>query len=106
MTTTQTAALPATLRLGAIHLTVADLDRSVGFYQERLGLRVHSRADAGAALGAGEGDLVVLHEQPGARRAGRHAGLYHYALLYPSRAELARAVQRLAVTGTPISGAS
>jgi catechol 2,3-dioxygenase len=59
-----------------------------------------------AALGAGEDDLVVLHEQPGARPAGRHAGLFHFALLYPSREELARAVQRLALTRTPISGAS
>jgi catechol 2,3-dioxygenase len=106
MNTTQTAVLPATLRLGAVHLTVAELDRSVGFYQDSLGLRLHRREDSVAALGAGEDDLVVLHEQPGARRAGRHAGLYHYALLYPSREELARAVKRLAVTSTPVSGAS
>jgi catechol 2,3-dioxygenase len=106
MTTTQTAALPATLRLGAVHLTVTDLDRSVGFYQDSLGLRLHSRDDGDAALGAGEDDLVVLHEEPGARRAGRHAGLYHYALLYPAREDLARAVQRLAATRTAISGAS
>jgi catechol 2,3-dioxygenase len=106
MTTTRTAALPATLRLGPVHLIVSDLDRSVGFYQLGLGLRLHRREDPVAALGAGDDDLVVLHEQPGARRAGRHAGLYHYALLYPSREELARAVQRLAVTSTSISGAS
>jgi catechol 2,3-dioxygenase len=106
MNTTRTAALPATLRLGPVHLTVSDLDRSIGFYQDSLGLSVHRRDDGVAALGAGEDDLVVLHEQPGARRAGRHAGLYHYALLYPAREELARAVQRLAATGTPVTGAS
>jgi catechol 2,3-dioxygenase len=109
MTTTQTATgavLPATLRLGALHLTVTDLDRSVAFYQDSLGLRLHRREDPVAALGAGEDDLVVLHEEPGARPAGRHAGLYHFALLYPSREELARAVQRLALTRTAISGAS
>jgi len=100
------AALPATLRLGAVHLTVADLDRSVGFYQDALGLRQARREDGVAALGAGAGDLVVLHEEPGARPAGRHAGLYHFALLYPERDELARAGQRLAVARTPISGAS
>src|SRR5688500_16699699 len=98
--------LPATLRLGAAHLTVSDLDRSVGFYQDALGLRQHRRDDAVAALGTGGEDLLVLHEEPGARPAGRHAGLYHFALLYPTREELARAVQRLAVTRTPISGAS
>ncbi len=108
MTATRTtpAVLPATLRLGAAHLTVSDLDRSVGFYQDALGLRQHRREDGVAALGAGAGDLLVLHEAPGARPAGRHAGLYHFALLFATREELARAVQRLAVTHTPISGAS
>jgi len=99
-------ALPATLRLGPIHLTVTDVDRSVGFYQDALGLWVARRDDGVAALGAGGDELVVLYEEPAARPAGRHAGLFHYALLYDSRAELARAVQRLATTQTRISGAS
>jgi catechol 2,3-dioxygenase len=99
-------ALPSALRLGAVHLTVADLDRSVAFYQDAIGLQQQRREDGVAALGAGGEDLVVLHEQPGARPAGRHAGLYHYALLFPTREELARAVQRLVVTHTDISGAS
>src|SRR5215218_5843700 len=90
------ARLPATLRLGAVHLTVSDLDRSVAFYRDAIGLRLHRREDPVVAMGVGGEDLVVLHEEPGARRAGRHAGLYHYALLYPSRVELARAALRLA----------
>jgi catechol 2,3-dioxygenase len=109
MTSTRTLpadVLPATLRLGAVHLTVSDLDRSLAFYQDSLGLRLARREDPVAALGAGGEELVVLHEEPGARPAGRHAGLYHYALLFSSREELARAVQRLAVTRTPIDGAS
>ncbi len=104
--TDQAASLPATLRLGAVHLTVSDLDRSVAFYRDAIGLRLHRRDDPVAAMGVGGEDLVVLHEEPGARRAGRHAGLYHYALLYPSREELARAALRLAATRTPIQGAS
>jgi catechol 2,3-dioxygenase len=104
--TTSSAVLPATLRLGAAHLIVTDLDRSVGFYQDAVGLRQHRREDGVAALGTGGEDLLVLHEEPGARPAGRHAGLYHFALLFPSREELARAVHRLAATRTPISGAS
>ena len=104
--TATTPALPAALRLGAVHLTVTDLDRSIGFYQDAIGLRVHHREDPVAALGAGGEDLLVLHEEPSARRAGRHAGLYHYALLHPSREELARALVRLASTRTPIEGAS
>jgi catechol 2,3-dioxygenase len=109
MTSIQTApgaVLPASLRLGPVQLTVSDLDRSIAFYQDALGLRRQRRDGAVAALGAGGEELVVLHEEPGARPAGRHAGLYHYALLHPSREELARAVQRLALTRTPIDGAS
>ena len=98
--------LPATLRLGPVHLTVTDLDRSVVFYESALGLKTHRREAEEAAMGVGEEDLIVLVEEPGARRAGRHAGLYHYALLYPSREELARAALRLAATKTPIQGAS
>ena len=106
MTTTSTATLPATLRLGPVHLTVTDLDRSVRFYETSIGLRTHRSGGGEAMLGAGGEDLLVLAEQPGARRAGRHAGLYHFALLHPSRLELARAAKRLIATRTPISGAS
>jgi catechol 2,3-dioxygenase len=99
--------LPATLRLGAVHLVVTDLDRSVAWYQAALGLRVQ-RQDVGvAALGDGEQDVVVLHEDATATPPPRRAsGLYHYALLYPAREELARAALRLAATRTPIQGAS
>jgi catechol 2,3-dioxygenase len=98
--------LPDTLRLGAVHLTVTDLNRSIAFYENSIGLRLRRREDGVAAMGVGGEDLLVLREEPGARRAGRHAGLYHYALLYPSREELARAAVRLATTQTPIQGAS
>lgn len=98
--------LPNTMRLGAAHLTVADLDRSVAWYQRSLGLRVHALDIAHAELGDGQETVVVLHEDPQARPAGRHAGLYHYALLYPTREELARAAVRLTQTRTQIQGAS
>src|SRR3954465_14066933 len=98
--------LPDTARLGAVHLTVTGLDRSIAFYQDAIGLRLHRREDPVATMGAGGEDLLVLVEEQTARRAGRHAGLYHFALLVPSRDELARALQRLAVTRTPIDGAS
>jgi catechol 2,3-dioxygenase len=122
MTTTSTA---ATLRLGPVHLTVTDLDRSVRFYETSIGLRgvregsdptardggSESTPGAGeshrsAVLGVGGEDLLVLVEESDARPAGRHAGLYHFALLHPSRIELARAAKRLIATGTPVSGAS
>jgi catechol 2,3-dioxygenase len=98
--------LPDGLRLGAVHLIVSDVDRSVAWYQRVLGLQAHSSDVGTAALGVGEEDLLVLHEDPSARPAGRHAGIYHYALLYPSREELARAAVRLAATRTPVQGAS
>ena len=98
--------LPATLRLGPVHLTVTDLDRSAAFYEESIGLRSHQHEDGVLAMGAGEEDLLFLVEEPSAARAGAHAGLYHFALLHPSRLELARAAQRLEATRTAISGAS
>ena len=85
---------------------MSDLDCAVAFYAEALGLRVRSREGVQAALGTGGEDVLVLFENRSATGAGRHAGLYHVALLYPSREELARAALRLAVTRTPIQGAS
>ena len=105
-TDTQAPVLPASLRVGAVELTVTDLDRSVGFYESAIGLHVQRREDGRAALGAGGEDLLVLVEDPDARRAGRHSGLYHFALLHASRLELARAAARLAASRTRITGAS
>jgi catechol 2,3-dioxygenase len=99
-------ALPDTLRLGPTHLTVSDLDGSIAFYENALGLQVHERENGTAALGAGSEDLLVLSGEPGAGLAGRTAGLYHYALLFPSREELARGLKRLATAYTRIEGAS
>src|SRR4051794_27030253 len=99
-------ALPDHLRLGPVHLTVTDVERSIGFYQDAIGLQLHGREGSAAALGAGGEALVVLHESPFARQAGRHAGLYHFALLHPSREELAGALMRLTATRTRIGGAS
>ena len=100
------ASLPDNLSLGPVHVRVTDLDRSVGFYERAIGLTERERDDGVASLGAGGDDLLVLHEHPDARRVGRHAGLYHFALLHPTRNELGRAVLRLDDAGVPISGAS
>ena len=104
--TTQAPVLPDELRLGPVQIKVTDLDRSIDFYERAIGLQLSSRENGEATLGAGGEDLLVLREEPNAKPAGRHAGLYHFALLHPSRTELARAVQRLAASGTPIQGAS
>lgn len=99
-------ALPAGLRLGAVDLTVTRLDRAVAWYTTALGLRVHRHEPDVAELGDGTTTSLVLHEDPTARAAGRHAGLYHVALLYPTREELARAALRLAAARAPAQGAS
>jgi catechol 2,3-dioxygenase len=96
------ARLPDATRLGAVHLTVTDLARSVAFYERVIGLAANDARDGQARIG----DVLVLHEEPSARPAGRHAGLYHVALRFPTRAELARVAVRVAVTRTPIQGAS
>jgi catechol 2,3-dioxygenase len=98
--------LPDTLRLGPVHLTVSDLGRSIAFYERSLGLQLHDRDGEVATMGVGGEDLVVLVEEAGAAPGGRHAGLFHFALLFPTRQELARAVLRLASAGTRLSGAS
>jgi catechol 2,3-dioxygenase len=98
--------LPDALSLGAAHLKVAELDRAIAWYSEVLGFQLHGRDGDVARLGAGGDDLIVLHERPGARTVSRHSGLYHVAILYPSRLELARVTQRIAEAQTPIQGAS
>jgi catechol 2,3-dioxygenase len=80
---------PAT-RMGAVHLTVSDLARSLDYYESVLALQVHARENGSARLGAGGEDLLVLCEEPGAQPAPRNTGLFHFALLVPSRHDLAR----------------
>lgn len=103
---TTTATLPDTLRLGPAHLTVTDLDRAVGFYEDVIGLDTLERGDGRAVLGSELGPALELVADPDATPPGREAGLYHVALLYPSRQELARVAQRLIGSRTPIQGAS
>ena len=94
--------LPDTTSLGEVRLQVADLDRSLRFYQDVLGLRVIHRSAAEASLGtSGERALVHLVERPGAQAGTRRArlGLYHYAILLPDRPGLARLVGHLSTTG-------
>ena len=97
---------PAT-RCGTVALIVADLARSLRYYEQRIGLRVHRQQPGLAWLGAGGEDLLHLIEQPGALPVQRgRTGLYHFAILTPSRAELGRTLRHLAATETPIDGAS
>jgi catechol 2,3-dioxygenase len=87
---TTAATIPDDTRLGAVHLTVSDLDRSVDYYEREIGLSVRERDARRAALGVGGADLLVLVEEPGAKPADGFSGLYHFALLVPERSDLAR----------------
>jgi catechol 2,3-dioxygenase len=100
------AVLAGGTRLGGVELTVTDLERSIAFYSGVLGLQLQRREPGVAALGAGARDLVTLHEDASAQRPGRESGIYHFALLFPTREDLARVAVRLAASRTPIDGAS
>jgi len=95
--------LPDATRLGAVRLQVADLGRSLDYYQRVLGLRLLDPDLGQAALGA-EGEeqpLVFLHERPGVRPVPRSGllGLYHFAILLPDRQALGRFVAHLGTRG-------
>lgn len=98
--------LPDTTQMGRVALTVHDLSRSLAYYQERIGLSLLDREGATAVLGTTERPLLLLQEQPGARPARNMTGLYHFALLLPSRLALAQTLRHLIQSETPISGAS
>jgi catechol 2,3-dioxygenase len=95
--------LPEATRLGRVRLQIADLDRSVAYYETVIGLRVVERGDGVAKL-APHGDervIVELREKKGVRPVGRRGniGLYHFAILLPDRASLGRFVKHLSEIG-------
>jgi len=85
---------PAT-RIGHVSLTVANLENQVAFYTQILGFKLHWREGNRAGLGAGGADLLRLTEEPNLKRYRGVTGLYHFAVLFPNRRELARAMARL-----------
>ena len=91
-------------RIGAVHLTISDVGRSVRFYESHLGFTLHHRDERTARLGAGGPDLLVLSACESAPRVRGTTGLYHFAVLVPSRFELARSLRRLVETDTVMQG--
>ena len=96
--------LPSETSMGPVALTISDLSRSLAFYQDAVGLTLLEETDGAAVLGAGQRPLLQLTEQPGARHFSRRSGLYHFALLLPSRRELGLALRNLVDSGTQLSG--
>jgi catechol 2,3-dioxygenase len=98
--------LPAGTTIGAVHLNIRDLEESVRFYEDVLGFRKREADRTTAWLGAGGSDLLVLSETDGPPRLPRRTGLYHFAILVPSRRRLAQSLDRLVQTETALTGAS
>lgn len=101
-----TQPLDPALQMGAVHLKVSLLDRSIAFYREVVGLEVLRQTAGVAELAAerGKEPLVVLEELPDAEVLPRRrtAGLYHYAILVPDRKALGQALRRLVDAGIHI----
>ncbi len=102
--TTSPFTIHPAMSLGAVHYTVADLERQIAFYRDLLGFQVHWREGASAGLGAGQHDLLRLTEQREARHVQGKTGLYHTAFLVPTTWELANLLKQIAITRTPIQG--
>jgi catechol 2,3-dioxygenase len=98
-------------RIGHVHLKVADLDRALAFYCGVLGFELTQRYGPGAAFVSAGGyhhhiGLNTWESRGGKPPAPRTTGLYHLAILYPTRAALADALRRLIKAGIPLDGAS
>ncbi len=103
--------VPAQTRIGHIHLKVSDLERALRFYRDLLGFEVTMLYGAQAAFLSAGGyhhhlGLNTWHSQGGPPAPVNSAGLYHTAILYPSRKDLATIYARLLEANYPLSGAS
>jgi len=99
------------VRIGHVHLKVADLDRSLAFYCGVLGFELTQRLGSGAAFISAGGyhhhiGLNTWESRGGSPPPPGTTGLYHVAILYPTRAALADALRRLMAAGIPLTGAS
>lgn len=97
--------------MGHVHLKVADLERAIGFYRDVLGFELTQRFGSSAAFLSAGGyhhhiGLNTWESSGGRPPAAGTTGLYHLAILYPTRAELGDALRRLQKAGIPLEGAS
>ena len=104
-------ASPVRLSVGHVHLKVADLDRATAFYQGALGLDVTQRYGSQAVFLSADGyhhhvGLNTWESRGGRPPAPGSTGLYHVAFLYPTKADLARAIRRAATFGVRFEGAA
>lgn len=101
--------VPAGTGIGHVHLKVSDLERALAFYQGVLGFDLVARLGNGAAFVSAGGyhhhiGLNTWHSRGGTPPPPHHTGLYHVAIRYPSRRDLAVAVRRVIDAGAPLQG--
>ena len=103
-----TETIAPTISIGEIQLSVANLDRSVQFYQDQLGFALLNRENGQARLGTSARGLISLVEKPGARPRPQRGmtGLYHFAVLLPDRRSLARLLYQMAENEVNVQGAA
>ncbi len=99
------------VRIGHVHLKVADIERALGFYRGVLGFELTQRFGSGAAFLSAGGyhhhiGLNTWESRGGPPPPPGTTGLYHLAILYPTRAALADALRRLVAAGVPLDGAA
>jgi len=103
--------IPAQTSIGHVHLKVSNIERALGFYQELLGFEITQRYGEGAVFISAGGyhhhiGLNTWHSKDSGPAPIRAAGLYHVAILYPTRKDLAIILKRLIDADYPLSGAS
>jgi catechol 2,3-dioxygenase len=103
--------IAAGARIGHVHLKVADLDRAVAFYSGVLGFELTQKYGTQAAFLSAGGyhhhiGLNTWESRGGTPPPPGHTGLFHTAILYPTRRDLADALRRLIAAGIPLDGAS
>jgi len=108
---TETAPLDPRVRIGHVHLKVADLDRALAFYCGVLGFELTQKMGPAAAFISAGGyhhhiGLNTWESRGGAPPPPGTTGLFHLAILYPERRELADGLRRLLVAGIPLEGAA
>ena len=89
--------------MGHVSLNVANIENQILFYEKAMGFKLHWREGNRAGLGAGGADLLQLTEEPNLKRYRGATGLYHFAILFPNRRELAKAMARLFALKIPNS---
>lgn len=103
--------IPTAVHIGHVHLKVSDLDKALGFYKDLLGFEITQRYGTQAVFLSAGGyhhhiALNTWYSKDGKPAPSNSPGLFHTAILYPSRKDLAEVVRRIIDAGYPLTGAS